>query len=235
MAAVATEFTKITPRHLRQADEMCRRKLALETDGQRGNWPGDARFGVSNRLSADVRLAHTEFAPPDARAFVVPEDLLPEQRRVYGAGASGYLALFGAAPARVVDVGFETVLEDIEVRLVGDIGIALDTDAGCELRVLRLGERGFGQSLLDDNDLRFAVVRAASWAAGRGPLRVIAADVLNALRAELVVDIDADLPEARAWLDERVAEIRALATDPIPRPGRDCLGCKFVAGCRAHL
>jgi hypothetical protein len=234
MVAVAPELAKITARHLRQAEEMCRRRLAKEVDDQRGNPPAGARFGVSNRLHADVRLAHTELAPPDRAAFVVPRELLPEQQRVYLAAVTGYLALFGDQPARAADLGFETVLEDLDARLVGDIGIALDTDAGCELRVLRLGERGFGQSLLDDVDLRFAAVRAATWAAGRGPLRVVAADVLHLARADLVVDIDADLAGAQEWVESRITTIRRLALDPQPRAGRDCLGCRFVAGCDAH-
>jgi hypothetical protein len=233
MAAVVTEYAKITARHLRGAEEMCRRRLAKEVDDQRGNPPSGARFGVSNRLTADVRLAHTEFAPPDPRAFVPPADLVPEQQRVYGAAVTGYLALFGAEVARAVDVGFDTTFEALEVRLVGDIGIALETETGCELRVLRLGERGFGQSLLDDVDLRFAALRAAAWVAGRGPLRVVAADVLNLSRADLVIEV-ADFDDAHAFLEDRLRAVRALAADPRPRAGRDCLGCKFVAGCDAH-
>jgi hypothetical protein len=234
VAAVATEFTKITSRHLRGADEMCRRRLAKELADQRGNPPGQARFGVSNRLTNDVRLAHTEFAPPDARAFVVPLEMLPEQQRVYRAGVAGYLALFGDQAARAIDTRFDTALDDLEVRLVGDIGVALDTEDGCELRVLRVGERGFSQSLLDDVDLRFVVLRAAAWAEGRGPLRVVAADVLQVAHADLVVDVDAALAPAREWLAERVDAIKRLVEDDRPRAGHDCLGCRFVSGCIAH-
>src|SRR4051794_28573752 len=234
VAAVATEYTKITSRHLRRADEMCRRRLAKELDDQRGNPPGQARFGVSNRLTNDVRLAHTEFAPPDPRGFVVPAEMLPEQQRLYQAAVAGYLALFGDEPARAIDTRFDTALDVLEVRLVGDIGVALETDNGCELRVLRIGERGFNQALLDDVDLRFVVLRAAVWATGRGPLRVVAADVLQVAQAELTVDVDAQLADARAWLEDRVQAIRALADDPRPRAGHDCLGCRFVNGCIAH-
>jgi hypothetical protein len=233
-APVADELAKITPRHLRQADEMCRRRLALELADQRGNPPGSARFGVSNRFSADARLAHTEMAPPDPRAFVEPSELLPEQRHAYRAAVAGYLALFGDEAARAVDLGFDTVLADLEVRLVGDVGLALETPGGCELRVLRLGERGFGQSLLDDVDLRFATMRAAPWAGDDATLRIVVADVLNVERAEFVVDVAAQLDDARAWVTDRIAAIRDLALDPQPKAGRDCLGCRFVAGCRAH-
>jgi hypothetical protein len=226
-----TEYTKITLRHLRRAEEICRRRLALETAGQYGNRGTDARFGVANRVSADVRLAHTDFGPPDTRAFVVPSELLPEQQRVYGAAVSGYLALFGEEAGRTVDLGFDTVIEELDVRLVGDIGVALDTDDGCEVRVLRVVEPG--RPLLDDVDLRFTVVRAAEWVAGRA-LRVVAVDLLNVQRADFTVDIGAELPNARAWVDERVAVARERIAHPEPKAGVHCLGCGFVSGCKAH-
>lgn len=213
---------------------MCRRRLAHELADQRGNAPGNARFAVSNRFSADARLAHTDLAPPDPRAFVEPTELLPEQVRAYRAAVAGYLALFGDEVARAVDLGFETVVADLEIRLVGDVGLALETPGGCELRVLRLGERGFGQSLLDDVDLRFATMRAAAWTGTGATLRIVVADVLNVERAEFVVDVDAQLDDARAWVAERVKVIRDLTVDAQPKAGRDCLGCRFVAGCRAH-
>jgi hypothetical protein len=233
-AAVAAEFSKITARHLRRAEETCRRRLAKELEGYKGNPPGAARFGVANRLTADVRLAHTELGPPDRRAFVVPSELLPEQQRVYQAGVAGYLALFGDAPGRSVDVGFDTALADLEVRLVGDVGVALDTDAGAELRVLRLGERGFNQPLFDDVDRWFALVRSEAWLAGAATLRIVVADVLNVQRAEFTADVATELPPARAWLETRIDVIRGLAADPVARAGQDCLGCRFVNGCGAH-
>jgi hypothetical protein len=231
-ASEPIEYTKITLRHLRRAEDICRRRLALETAGQYGNRGNDARFGVPNRVTADVRLAHTDFGPPDTRAFVVPGELLPEQQRVYGAAVSGYLALFGEEPGRTADLGFDTVLDEVQVRLVGDVGVALDTDDGCEVRVLRVVEPG--RPLLDDVDLRFTVVRVANWATGRGELRIVAADLLNVQRADFVVDVDASLPDARAWVDERVALVRELIADPEPRAGQHCLGCGFVSGCKAH-
>jgi hypothetical protein len=231
---VETELAKVTARHLRRAEELCRRRLALELGDQRGNRPGSARFGVSNRLAADVRLAHTDFAPPDPKAFVVPRELLPEQQQLYRAGVAGYVALFGEEPARAVDLGFDTVLDGLEARLVGDVGVAVDTDRGPELRVLRLGERRFGQFLLDDVEQRIATVRCAEWASGPGSLRLVVADVLHLDRAELEIDLHADLVPAREWVAQRFDEIRAFASDPRPRAGSDCQGCRFVAGCTEH-
>jgi hypothetical protein len=234
MADVATELTKITPRHLRRADEMCRRRLALELDDQRGNRSNGARFAVSNRLSADVRLAHTEFGPPDPAAFVVPADLVPEQQRVYAAGVAGYRALFDHRPARTAELRFDTDITPLDVRLVGDVGVAVETAAGHELRVLRLGERGHDQPLLDDVDLRFAALRAAAWATDAAQIRIVVADVLGLASSEFTIDLATGLAAAEAWLSQRVAQIRALADRDHPKAGSDCLGCGFVAGCRAH-
>src|SRR3954468_21517029 len=117
-------YLKITPRHLRHAERTCRRRLACELADQRGNAPGSARFAISNRIAADARLAHTDFEVPDPRAFVPPADLLPEQQRVYAAAVAGYLTLFGTARARAIDTPFEIPIDDLEVRLVGEVGIA---------------------------------------------------------------------------------------------------------------
>jgi hypothetical protein len=68
----------------------------------------------------------------------------------------------------------------------------------------------------------------------RRTLRVVVAELLNLGTDEFTINLAAALEEARPWLAERVAHIRALAADPTPKAGRDCLGCRFVAGCRAH-
>src|SRR5262249_6644463 len=76
---------RVTPSMLRRADDCCHRRLAHEHRGGKmwGNRVGDARFAVSNRLSADARLAHAEADVVRAEAFVDPRELAPEQRRVY--------------------------------------------------------------------------------------------------------------------------------------------------------
>jgi hypothetical protein len=228
------EPIKITSRHLRQADEMCRRRLASECRNRYGNWSSGARFEVPNRVVADARLAHTEYGPPDRKAFVVPRELAPEQQRVYEAAVSGYLALFGREPARAVDVGFDTVLDDPPARLVGDIGLALEMEPGPVVRVLRIGERGYGQRLLDETDLRFTVLRASAWAGEDGTLEVVVAELLNLGTETFTMDIAAELGPAREWARERITAIEALIADERPQPGHDCLGCRFVAGCTAH-
>jgi hypothetical protein len=228
------DLIKITSRHLRQAEQMCRRRLASECGNRYGNWGSSARFEVANRVVGDARLAHTDFGPPERKAFVVPRELTPEQQRVYEAAVAGYFALFGAEPARAIDLGFDTVLDDPPARLVGDLGLALETESGCVVRVLRIGERGYGQRLLDEIDLRFTLLRAASWVGAHGSLEVVVAELLNLGIETFTIDIDAELGPTREWVRERVGAIEVLSADDRPQPGHDCLGCKFVAGCTAH-
>src|SRR4029079_7970075 len=87
------EVPHISPRHLRLADDMCRRRLAREIhSGKRNaNRTGDMRFAVSNRIEADARLAQAEAGIPRPEAFVEPRDLEPEQQALYRAAARGYL------------------------------------------------------------------------------------------------------------------------------------------------
>jgi hypothetical protein len=222
---------KVTAMHLRRAERMCARRLALDQQDQRGNRSATRRFEVANRLVADARLAHTEGGPPDPRAFVVPRDLFPEQQRVYEAGARGYLACFGGASARLVEHdAWSTDVPGLGARLVGDVGIALETDGGHELRVLRLG-RG-ARPGIDEVDVRVALLRSEAWATGS--LSLVVADVLAATAHRVSLDVAAQLPEARAWLAERIGVLRDRTRDARPTVGADCQGCPFVAGCPPH-
>jgi len=159
---------------------MCRRRLRREHTGDKrsANASASARFAVSNRVSADARLAHAELGPPSADAFVDPRDLEPEQRALYRAAVQGYLGEFGDRPGRAVDLGWQTHLDDIDVDLVADPGIALDLpDGRRELRVLLFGARSRGASLLDAVNRRVALVRTAEWAPDQ--LTIVTVDLIE--------------------------------------------------------
>ncbi|HEY5170540.1 MAG TPA: hypothetical protein VIK54_02315, partial [Acidimicrobiia bacterium] len=96
------ELPRITPAHLRRADDMCRRRLAREVHGgkRNANRTANMRFAVSNRIEEDARLAQSELAEPRPEAFVEPRELEPEQRALYRAAARGYLDAFGGAIAQ---------------------------------------------------------------------------------------------------------------------------------------
>jgi hypothetical protein len=226
------EIPRVTPAMLRRADTMCRRRLAREYAGgkRNANKSADARFSVSNRLSEDARLAQTELGPPRPEAFVDPTDLEPEQRVLYRAATRGYLATFGDRSGVSADLGWRTHLDDVGVDLVADIGIAIELpDGGRELRRLQLGSRHAASPLLDDAQLRFALVRTEEWAPEQ--LSIIAADVIERDTEHYVPDLPAARADARSWITERVALVQQLAIDGRARAGADCMGCPFIAGC----
>ena len=217
---------------LRRADEMCRRRLKHEHTGDKrsANSSASARFAVSNRVSADARLAHAELGPPRAAAFVDPRDLEPEQRALYRAAVQGYLGEFGDRPGRAVDLGWQTHLDGVDVDLVADPGIALDLpDGRRELRVLLFGGRSRGGSLLDAVNRRIALVRTAEWAPDQ--LTIVTADLIERQVQRDTPDLGRERADAMAWIGERAERVKQLAADGRARAGADCAGCPFIAGC----
>ena len=228
------DLPRISPRHVRLADELCRRRLAREVhSGKRnGNRTGDMRFAVSNRIEADARLAQAEPGAPRPEAFVEPNELEPEQQALYRAAARGYLDAFGARSATVVDLGFRTALPELGVELSSNLGIAAELDdGGRELRKVLVGSRR-DSLLLDPIDVRIALVRTEEWAPVQ--LDIVAVDVIDQRRVHHEPDIDTERAEAHAWISERVERVLELASDPRPRAGRDCQGCAFISGCASH-
>jgi hypothetical protein len=234
VASVDDELGRVTLAHLRRAGAMCRRRLAREHAGLHGNWSPPVRFAVANRLVEDARVAHAELRAPRLTDFPSPSELFVEQQILYRAAAGGYVTLFADRPALAVTVdAWETELPDLEVRLVGSLGLALEDRHGApELRSLQLGRAG-NRPLIDDAERRVIVVRAAAWV-GTRTLRLVVVDLLAGEVVEEELDVAAALPEAMEWISARVAVVREEAADPVPKAGADCRGCPFVPGCRAH-
>ena len=226
------EVPRVTPSLLRRADAMCRRRLAREYAGgkRNANKAADARFAVSNRVYEDARLAQAELGPPRPEAFVDPTDLEPEQRALYRAATRGYLETFGGRAGRATDLGWRTHLDELDVDLIADVGIAIELpDGGRELRALQFGSRRPNAPLLDDAQLRFALVRTAEWAPDQ--LTIVAADVIEREVERHSPDLAPARADARAWITERVELVQRLAADGRSRAGADCSGCPFIAGC----
>jgi hypothetical protein len=228
------ELARVTLKHLRRAEAMCRRRLAREHAGLKGNWSPPAQFAVANRLVEDARVAHAELRAPGRSDFPTPTELFAEQQLLYDAAAGGYVALFADRPAQAVTVdAWETELPDLEVRLVGSLGIALErADGTPEIRSLQLGRAG-NRPMIDDSERRVVVVRSAAWVGSR-PLLLVVVDLVAGEVVEEELDVAAALPEALDWIAARVATIRTQAADPVPKAGGDCRGCPYVPGCRAH-
>jgi hypothetical protein len=227
-----SESPRVTTAMLKRADDMCRRKLAREHAGGKrlANRSADMRFAVSNRVQEDARLAQAELGAPRPEAFVTPKDLEPEQQELYRAAVRGYLDAFGDRPGRATDLGWQTHLDDADVDLVGDPGIALELpDGRRELRVLHFGGRHERAPLLDPVQRHVVLARTADWAPDQ--LTIVAADLIDYDVDPYRVDLPRERDEAIAWINERVEVVKTLAADGRARAGADCSGCPFIAGC----
>jgi hypothetical protein len=224
------ELDRVTVSMLRHADERCPRRLQHEfTSGRKLSALSEASFDVTNRVVADITTWHRGQVDgdPERVAFPDPDDLEPEQRAFYRALVRGYLELFPPVAAEVGDCGWATDIAELDVRLVGPVGIPLvHTDGIHQLRMLRAGR---GSTLLDDVDLRFALLRAAEWT--RTTLQLVAFDPLELQSVEYDIDIAGRLEDAQAWLAARVALIRARGDKHDTRAGADCRFCTCIPGC----
>lgn len=225
---------KVTSAHLARAERICPRRLAKEHANTSGNWAGASRWRVSNQVTADVRLAHTDLATPRADRFTATPDLSPEQRHVYDLAARWYVTLFGERPVRVIDEDPWGTDLPSDVRLVGPAGIAF-TDAADrpEIRLLAFGARtGPPPVLVESPAIRFALLRRPDWL--EETVRVCVADLVHGSLAEDVIDVRAARAEIEDWLAGRLQVIRARVADPVAVPGLECGWCPFIAGCKAH-
>jgi hypothetical protein len=233
------ELPKVTLAFLRRVEELCPRRVAFEHQNRRGNRTPPARWRVSNQLTEHARLAHIELGLPSPAAFTPLPDLVPEERQVYDAGARWYLQLFGDRAVRSVDGDeldeWETPVPELGLRLVGRAGLPVeDSDGRAELRLLHLGgPPPDAEDPLASTEARFALLRRATWLAGRS-VRLVHADLLYGGMVDHVVVVDPALADLWPWLHERVDALRARIARPLPRPGLECGRCRFVAGCNAH-
>ena len=78
----------------------------------------------------------------------------------------------------------------------------------------------------------YALVRTEDWAADT--LRIVAVDLLEQEAATHEPELASERLEAHAWIAARVEVLTRNAAEDRPRPGADCAGCAFVAGCAAH-
>ncbi len=241
-AEEAGELPKITSAHLRRATTMCARRLAYEYDDRRSMRRGTGRFRVQNRLLEDARLTHVDLGVPDPAHFHAGPGLTEEETRLYDTAARWYVALYHDEPVRSVDLGAEergdgvddwaTRDDSLGLRLVGRCGLTLQHPDGRRgVRLLRLGRGVPGGDMLDDVDVRFAVLRLSPWAAGE--LHLSVADLVHGARRDQSIECAAGTM-LRGWLAERVEIVRARMAQAEAVPGLDCASCAFIPGCPAH-
>jgi hypothetical protein len=236
------ELPKITLAHLRRAATMCARRLAHEHDDRHSMRRGTGRFRVQNQLLEDARLTHVDLGDPDPAHFRAGADLTDEEARLYDTAARWYIALHHDEPVRSIDLGadestdavddWSTRVDALRLRLVGRCGLAVEQGDGWRgVRLLRLGRGVPTGDMLDDIEVRFAVLRLSAWAGSE--LHVSVADLVHGARRDGTVDA-ANAAALERWLEERVDIVRARVAQADASPGIDCASCSFIPGCPAH-
>jgi hypothetical protein len=226
---------KVTLGHLARAERMCARRLKLEHGNTRANWTSNGRWRVSNRVTEEVRLAHTDLAAPRADRFDgAAGDLTTEQLAVYELATRWYVTLF-TLPVRVVDEDQWGTDLPGDLRLVGRAGLAFtDADDRPEIRLLSFGSPPAAPiALIETPAVRFAVLRRVEWLRGRS-VRVAVADLVRGTFDEDTIDTSAVMPGIDEWLQTRLDVIRDRVANPVPKPGLECAWCPYIAGCEAH-
>jgi hypothetical protein len=236
------DLPKVTLAHLRRATTMCARRLAYEYTDRRSMRRGNGRFRVQNQLLEDVRLTHIDLGVPDPAHFRPGDGLTEEEARLYDTAARWYVALYHDQPVRSVDIAADESIDSVDdwatrvdnlgLRLVGRCGLAVERDDGERgVRLIRLGRGVPPGEVLDDPEVRFAVLRLSAWAVSS--LHVSVADLVHGARRDETVDARSTEPLLQ-WLEERVDVVRARVAEPTASPGIDCASCAFVPGCPAH-
>ena len=223
---------KVTLAHLTRAERTCPRRLRLEHANTRANFSSNGRWQISNRVTEDVRLAHTDLVAPGLDRFDGDTpDLTAEQRHVYDLATGWYVTLF-PRPARVVDDdGWSTDLPG-DLRLVGRAGLAFtDADSAPELRLLAFAGRPRPAiPLVERPAVRFALLRRETWLDGR-PVRVTEADLVHGTLEEDEIDTGAVMPSVRDWIRTRIDVLQSRIAEARETPGLQCAWCPYIAGC----
>jgi hypothetical protein len=223
---------KVTLGHLTRAERICGRRLKLEHGNTKSNAGSNGRWRVSNRVTEEIRLAHTELSTPRPDRFdAASGDLTPEQRRVYELATRWYVTLF-TRPVRVVDEDQWGTDIPGDLRLVGPAGLGFtDADGAPEIRLLRFDSRPAPPAaLVDTPAVRFALLRRVEWLDGR-TVHVAVADLVRGTYESDDIDTATAMPEISAWLAGRIDVIRERIKTPVAEPGLQCAWCPYIAGC----
>ncbi|MGZ4756372.1 MAG: hypothetical protein ACXVJW_10320 [Acidimicrobiia bacterium] len=222
---------KVTLGHLARAEQVCPRRLQKEHANVRSNFASNGRWRVSNRVTEEIRLVHTDLAAPAIGRFSAAEDLTAEQRHVFELATRWYVTLF-TRPVRLVDEDPWGTNIPGDLRLVGQGGLAFtDADGEPEIRLLGFDARpGPATTLAERAGVRFALLRRVDWLQGR-TVRVAVADLVRGTYEEDDIETAAVMPAITSWLTDRVDAIRERIANPVAEPGLQCAWCPYIAGC----
>jgi hypothetical protein len=226
---------RITPSLLRDAPELCPRRIALDYADEGGAHDNVSRARLRSPFLDAARAAHAEGGPMRREAFRVPTDLEPEEQAVFDHATRWYAQLYGNREVTTHLHDCDRPTERRGVRVGGWVDLTVVGDDGTkELRQLDLWRsRAPRDDPLELPAVWLAVLRLRPWV-GDGDLLVSWADLVGGARHERVVDLGAEFDELRARYDDHLATLRARADATDPQPGSGCAQCRHVGKCPAH-
>ncbi|HUV10644.1 MAG TPA: PD-(D/E)XK nuclease family protein [Acidimicrobiia bacterium] len=226
---------RVTPSLLRDAPELCPRRVALDFADEGGARDPVSRARLRGPFLDAARAAHGEGGRMRREAFVVPTDLEPEEQRVFAQAVGWYEQLFGAHEVETYLHDCESPTERRGIRVGGWVDLTVvRTDGTKELRQLDLwAGRVPSEDPLELPSVWLAVLRLRPWI-GDGDLVVTWADLVRGLTRTRVVRLGAEIDGLRDRFDSSLRALRDRADADAARPGTGCAQCKHIGKCPAH-
>ena len=226
---------RVTPSLLRDAPELCPRRVALDFADEGGARDPVSRARLRGPFLDAARAAHGEGGRMRREAFVVPTDLEPEEQRVFAQAVGWYEQLFGEHEVETYLHDCESPTERRGIRVGGWVDLTVvRTDGTKELRQLDLwAGRVPSEDPLELPSVWLAVLRLRPWV-GDGDLVVTWADLVRGLTRTRVVRLGEEVDGLRDRFESSLRALRDRADADAARPGTGCAQCKHIGKCPAH-
>ena len=230
-----TPLPRVTPSLLRDAPELCPRRVALDFTDEGGASDNVSWARLRSPFLEAARAAHGDGGPMRRDAFRVPTDLEPEEQAVFAHAAGWYAQLYGEREVTTRLHDCDRPTERRGVRVGGWIDLTVvGADGTKELRQLDLWRsRAPRDDPLELVSVWLAVLRLRPLV-GDGELLVSWADLVGGARHERIVDLGAEVDELRDRFEQHLADVRARADVDDAQPGSGCAQCRHIGKCPAH-
>ena len=225
----------MTPSLLRDAPQLCPRRVALDFADEGGARDPVSRSRLRGAFLEVARAAHGDGGPMRVSAFTVPNDLEPEEQRVFTQAVGWYRQIFGDREVAVHLHDCDSPTERRGIRVGGWVDLTVVAPDGTkELRQLDLWQgRVPPDDPLELPSVWLAVLRLRPWV-GDGDLLVTWADLVRGLTRSRVVHLGSEVDGLRERFETSLAALRERADPDDPQPGTGCAQCRHVGKCPAH-
>jgi len=239
------EQARVSPSLLRDASEICPRRIALDFTGEKGSRDPLGRARLRDPFLNAVRTAHIRTGVFDSTALVAPAGLEPEEQSVFVHAARWYEVLY--ADRKVTNYFHDCDAPTMRkgIRVGGWVDLTFINDDGLkEYRTFDLwGSRGPRDNPVEIPSVWLALLRLRPWICGetatgdeanRGRIRVSWADLITGRCCERIVDMNLETPELVDRFDTALHQVETRANPNEVDPGIGCGQCHHLGHCPAH-